>query len=78
MLRKGQPKNGLIILINGSFFCVHVCYVRGTEVSLPGQEGILEMRTVGKDPTRYTENRAQDPSGCIATTHRAELDTNNG
>lgn len=47
-------------------------------MSLPVQERILEMRTVGKDPSRCTENGAQDPSGRIAATHRAELGMTNG
>lgn len=71
---KGKMKNGLIALINGSFFFyVYVCYVRGNG-SLPPRTGTDTWdEDCGYRPCATERTEQRDPSGCIAATLRPQL-----
>lgn len=71
MLRKEKWKMALSLLSMVLFF--YVCYVRETEVSLPGQEQILETRAVGTGPTPPQREQRTNLSGCIVTTRRLQF-----
>lgn len=66
---KGKMKNGLIALINGSFFlCVWVLRKGKRKPASQDRNGYLRRGLWVQALHRCTENRAPDPSGCIAIT----------